>query len=285
MPIGMKKPDSTNPKNSKQKPTKQNTSNKKIKNTANQTKKPVEQKDIEEVDDLFSGTVGESYEEDNKKSSVKSIYIIIPILIAIVCVAGFFIFNTLSKNQKDGVDVETSTDSSEDTTTSNETTTESNNPNAVYDDDGNLISENGVYDTDGNVIKDGADSVGLPNFSDDPGGKTTARYFSANDYVKDLNGLDIPAVYNVKSRTYIKDFVNYEAKRAIMDDGMELYWLEVLYKNRKYRVQCPFYIFKDLDETGICVVEIEVLNMEGGEKVISFMQVVQDYDDLINNEE
>lgn len=167
--------------------------------------------------------------------------------------------------------------------TSEEITTESNS-NAIYDDNGNIVSSNGIYDGDGNVISSDEDIIepGLPNFSDSESNTTTATVYSASDYIKDLNGVDVSAVYNVKSRDYIKDFVNYEAKRAIIDDGMELYWLEVTYGSKKYRVQVPFYAFKDLDKTGICIVEIEVLTLEGGEKIISYMQIITDYSNLSN---
>ena len=125
-------------------------------------------------------------------------------------------------------------------------------------------------------------NVGLPEFDPKSNGQTTAIVYSAGAYIKDLNGSDIPAVYNVATRTYVRDFANYEAKRAIIADGMEMYWLEILYKDKPYRCQVPYYVFKDLDTTGICVVEIELLTLEGGEQVISFMQVVPDYNDLIN---
>ena len=123
-------------------------------------------------------------------------------------------------------------------------------------------------------------AVGLPEFDDRENGSTSATVYSANDYIKDLNGNDIPAVYNVASRSYVKDFANYEAKRAILADGMEMYWLEIQYKNKPYRCQVPYYVFKDLETTGICVVEIEVLTLEGGEQVISYMQVVTNYEGL-----
>ena len=123
-------------------------------------------------------------------------------------------------------------------------------------------------------------AVGLPEFDDRENGSTSATVYSANDYIKDLNGNDIPAVYNVASRSSVKDFANYEAKRAILADGMEMYWLEIQYKNKPYRCQVPYYVFKDLETTGICVVEIEVLTLEGGEQVISYMQVVTNYEGL-----
>lgn len=230
---------------------------------------------------MFGDDLREEYEESikKKKSSIPIVPILVGAIFIIVIVLVVCLYAYFANQEKQPTESNVSTE----TTTENTEATTGENPNAVYDENGKLISENGVYDLDGNVIDKDANSVGLPNFSDSEEGTTTEKYFSSSDFVKDLNGLDVPAVYNVKSRSYIKDFVNYDAKRAIMDDGMELYWLEVTYKNKKYRVQCPFYIFKDLDDSGICVVEIEVLNLEGGEKIISYMQVVQDYDELINN--
>lgn len=151
----------------------------------------------------------------------------------------------------------------------------------VVDISNNVNDENTVEDSSADLA--GTEmTVGLPDFDDaDSNNTTTAKVYSASDYIKDLNGSDIPAIYEAVSRTYIKDFANYEAKRAIIDDGMELYWLEITYKGKAYRCQVPFYIFKSMDEAGICVVEIELLTLEGGEQIISFMQVIQDYDELI----
>lgn len=155
--------------------------------------------------------------------------------------------------------------------------TTSDNPNAVYDENGNLISENGIYDQDGNIISDKQDII-------DPGNAyttteaestttTSATVYSANDFIKDLNGLDISAVYNVKSISYVHDYANYEKKRAIMDQGMELYWFELTYKGLKYRMQVCYDDYKNFDDMGIVQVNLEVLNLEGGEKVISFAEV------------
>ena len=66
---------------------------------------------------------------------------------------------------------------------------------------------------------------------------------------------------------------------------MELYWIDVVYKKKKYRVQVPFYYFKDFDDTGICRVEIEVLTLENGGQIISYMQVIPEDDDSESSEE
>ena len=137
-------------------------------------------------------------------------------------------------------------------------------------------SKNNVYDEDGNVIAKDAIDPGITDYYASEANTTTEKVYSASDYIKDLNGIDVSAVYNVQNRAYIQDYVNYETRRAIIDDGMELYWLEVVYNDKKYRVQCPFVYFKDLGEKGICKVEMEVLTLEGGGKIISYMQVMPD---------
>lgn len=144
------------------------------------------------------------------------------------------------------------------------------------DTSGGTTSSNGIYDEKGNVIDEDAIDPGITDYYKSDSNSTVEEVYSASDFIKDLNGIDVSAVYNVQSRAYVTDYVNYETRRAIMDDGMELYWLEVVYKEKKYRVQCPFVYFKDLDERGICKVEMEVLTLEGGGKIISYMQVVPD---------
>ena len=237
----------------------------------------------------------ENIEKPKKETTgKKSKSIVTLIILFILFVTFLLIFSNIQKKMSSGgVDVtttegvSTATSTSEATTeqkatTSGEKDSTATEEGAVYDDNGKLVSENGVYDLDGNLITDDEDAidVGLPDFKDSDVSTTTATVYSDSDYIKDLNGVDIPAVYNVKSRDYIKDFANYEAKRAIIDDGMEMYWLEITYNKKKCRCQVPYYVFKDLDKTGICVVEIEVLTLEGGEKIISYMQVVTDYSDL-----
>lgn len=144
--------------------------------------------------------------------------------------------------------------------------------------------EKGITDSDGTegdisddlAGNDDSFVQGDPNYGDSNNNATSNRIFNENDYVKDLKGADVSAVYTVSNRNYIKTHVSYTAKRAIIDDGMEMYWLDVLYKKKKYRVQVPFYYFKDLEDEGICRVEIEVLNLEGGGQIISYMQVIDE---------
>lgn len=125
---------------------------------------------------------------------------------------------------------------------------------------------------------------GDTNYAKSDKNETTAKVYKPDEYIKDLTGKDISAVYTVKSRDYIKAHVSYKAKRAIIDDGMEMYWIDVVYKKKNYRVQVPFYYFKDFEDSGICRVEIEVLTLENGGQVISYMQVIPEEDDGDNSE-
>lgn len=120
--------------------------------------------------------------------------------------------------------------------------------------------------------------VGVPDYK---GGemRTPDRLDPATDFLKDLNGVEIPVSYNVKSTDYVCDYVNYEKRRASMDDGMELYWLELTYNGLHYRCTVPFWRYKAMNNEGICIVKMEVLTLEGGEKVISYMAVTDSIDD------
>lgn len=150
------------------------------------------------------------------------------------------------------------------------------NPSAEIDGDGTVSGTSDGSKTD---LDKNSDSFvqGDPQYSAD-GDKTSAKVYSADDYIKDLQGADVPAIFSVNSMDYIKTHVSYVAKRAIIDDGMEMYWLDVTYKKKKYRMQVPYYYFKSLEDEGICRVEIEVLNLEGGGQIISDMQIISEDD-------
>lgn len=116
--------------------------------------------------------------------------------------------------------------------------------------------------------------------------KTTSEHYSSSDFLKDLNGYEIPAVYTVQNVTYDVAHVNYQAKRATIDDGMEFYWLEIDYNGKKYRAQCSYNMFRNLESEGICKVAVEILTLDSGQQVVSYMKVVsEDYtvDDAEND--
>ena len=231
-----------------------------------------DEEEMKSVDDLKD----DGY--DNPSSfKLKPIHLVIGVGVVIVLGFAFFV----AKNNKSGMKI-TKVESTEsevsDATGDSGVGQQSGSDQAIYDEYGNLISANGIYTEDGEIISDDAINPGIADYDNSDKNKTTPKVYSDTDFVKDLNGVDVSAVYNVQNKEYIQDYVNYETRRAIIDEGMEMYWLEAVYKGKKYRLQVPFYYFKDLDESGICKVEIELLTLEGGAKVISYMQIISDND-------
>lgn len=234
---------------------------------------------------------------DKANNDSKKTMIIIIAVVAILAV-GFFIvsgINDKKKAEKPATIIDnSSSEESEEAQDSNEQGGEQtngfsfddkkpanesteNNPNAVYDANGNLISNNGIYDQEGNIISNNSSVIDPGNqyttTEQDATSSTSAVVYSASDYIKDLNGLDVPAIYNVKSISYVHDYANYERKRAIIDRGMEMYWMDLNYKGLKYRAQITYKEYLQLGEdVGIVELNMEVLNLEGGEKIISFAE-------------
>lgn len=122
---------------------------------------------------------------------------------------------------------------------------------------------------------------GLPNLNSDIPGKNTKKLSEYSDYVKDLQNKDVKVDFTVKRIKTVLDFVNYTKQRAVSANGLEMYWLEAIYKDRPYRVQVPFQIWKELDEKGITVVDIEVLQLASDSEIVSYMSVRPDYKKLL----
>lgn len=240
------------------------------------------EKDTDEVDDL--GTLdtkdgGNNEPLSNKKQPNKMIVVAAGVAAVL---GGILIISNIGNSKSNNVDSVTSTDESNissvesnaDTTDKNTDTNDAVNTSDSSSSD--LDSGNGVYDENGKTLDPNGINPGEHVYGDKQDDQTTATVYSADDYIKDLNGLDVSAVYRESDISYVIDYVSYEAHRAIIDQGMELYWLEAEYCGRKYRVQCPFYYFKTLGASGICKVEVEVVNTSDGGKIITYMQVVPD---------
>ena len=197
-------------------------------------------------------------------------------IIAILAIALIYYFTTNGKkadNAEGPLEVEdTERKFSHTVNLDGEEVTVYNEDPYVYDEDGNPV----YTKEDNTVVKENAIDPGVADYSTSTQNTTTSRITDPDETLKDINGVDIKATYNVLSRDYVYDYVSYTAKRGVIDDGMEIYWLEADYHGKKYRLQVPFYYFKDFDEKGVCKVQVEVLNIEGGGKVISYMQVVSD---------
>ena len=223
----------------------------------------------EEEEDFTSQT------NNNNKSHKKAILIVAVIaLITIGCGIFYFVNQVKSANN--------------DKTPTNSKLLTKPSEDDGEDDDGE--DGNGDAPEEGTTIDEGFET----GDSNSEGGKyeegtltkTTPEHYSSSDFLKDLNGYEIPAVYTVQNVTYDVAHVNYQAKRATIDDGMEFYWLEIDYNGKKYRAQCSYNMFRNLESEGICKVAVEILTLDSGQQVVSYMKVVsEDYtiDDAEND--
>ena len=119
-------------------------------------------------------------------------------------------------------------------------------------------------------------SAGIPDLNNNTKMTNTAKPTDPKEFMKDIKGDQIPKAYTVVRIETVTDFVNYTKKRAIMGDGVELYWLEATYKGQPYVITIPYQMFKELDDTGITVVNVEVLHLKDGHTVVSYMSVNPD---------
>lgn len=98
---------------------------------------------------------------------------------------------------------------------------------------------------------------------------------------KDLNGNQVPTNYVVVDSEEVTDYINYKKYRAATGNGLEFYWLEAEYKGQPYKVQVPYAVYSKLDYSGITVVDMEVLTLEDGSKMITYMSVREDAKSLL----
>lgn len=101
-------------------------------------------------------------------------------------------------------------------------------------------------------------------------------------FTGDFEGNQVPLNYEVSSISFVNDMVNYEKFRATTGEGLELFWLDIIYKEKEYRAQIPYYIYVQLEDKGIIIVNMEVLTLVDGGTMITFMQVVSNYKELIS---
>ena len=206
-------------------------------------------------------------QNNNKKSPKKAILIFAAIALITVVFGGFYLFS--QGTSKKGEDNPTPTKKV--LTAPEEEDTEESPEEGTTTDEG---FQTGDSNSEGGKYEEGTLT------------KTTPEHYSSSDFLKDLNGYEIPAVYTVQNITYDVAHVNYQAKRATIDDGMEFYWLEISYNGKKYRAQCSYNMFRNLESEGICKVAVEILTLDSGQQVISYMKVVsEDYtiDDAEND--
>lgn len=136
------------------------------------------------------------------------------------------------------------------------------------------------YPTDGNSVSNDEGSaqpgVGTQDFTANTNMTTSDTLTDPDKFIEDIYGLTTRVDYTVNSISEVADFVSYEKHRGTWGGGLELYWLDATYKNSHYVIQVPFEYYKELDDTGIVPVRMEVLTINGStpdEKltVISYM--------------
>lgn len=116
-------------------------------------------------------------------------------------------------------------------------------------------------------------TAGSPNLQVDNNFVNSTTPVEGTILVKDLNGKAIDTDFTVRFIQTRSDYINYEKKRAVMGDGIEFYWLEAIYLDKPYKVQVSFKVFKELRPKGIIKVKLEVLTLESGSEIVSYMEV------------
>lgn len=125
-------------------------------------------------------------------------------------------------------------------------------------------------------------STGIPNLYGTGKTENNSPVTSSDKILKDLNGNTVAVNYNVMSSETVTDFVSYTKHRAITGDGIEFYWLEAVYKKQPCKVQVPYSIYSKLDDEGITVVDAEVLTLDNGSEIVTYMSVRKDAKDLLD---
>lgn len=120
--------------------------------------------------------------------------------------------------------------------------------------------------------------IGTQDFTQNTNMSNSNVLTDPDSYVEDIHGLTTRVDYTVKSISSMADFVNYEKHRGTWGGGMELYWLDVTYNDSQYVIQVPFKYYKELSDTGVIPVKMEVLTIQGSTSdellyVISYMEL------------
>ena len=125
-------------------------------------------------------------------------------------------------------------------------------------------------------------SAGIPSLYGNGSGTNNSALTSSNEILKDLNGNTVDPNYKVVANNTVTDFINYKKYRATTGNGLEFYWLEAKYKGGDYKVQVPYSIYSKLDSEGITVVDAEVLTLDNGSEIVTYMSVRKDAKDLLD---
>ena len=124
---------------------------------------------------------------------------------------------------------------------------------------------------------------GIPSFSGIGADENDEYLYDPSLVTKDLNGNQVPTDYVVEDSNTVTDYITYKKYRAATGNGLEFYWLEAEYKGQPYKVQVPYSIYSKLDYSGITVVDMEVLDLEDGSQMVTYMEVRKDAKSLLED--
>lgn len=125
-------------------------------------------------------------------------------------------------------------------------------------------------------------SAGIPSLYGNGSSTNNSALTNSSEILKDLNGNTVNPNYQVVANNTVTDFINYKKYRATTGNGLEFYWLEAKYKGGDYKVQVPYSIYSKLDSEGITVVDAEVLTLDNGSEIVTYMSVRKDAKDLLD---
>lgn len=125
-------------------------------------------------------------------------------------------------------------------------------------------------------------SAGIPSLYGNGSSTNNSALTNSSEILKDLNGNTVDPNYKVVANNTVTDFINFKKYRATTGNGLEFYWLEAKYKGGDYKVQVPYSIYSKLDSEGITVVDAEVLTLDNGSEIVTYMSVRKDAKDLLD---
>ena len=195
---------------------------------ATRATKPVDdEEDDEEDDDILSGI------PERGKNKNNMLFIVAGIAVVVVVVFVFIIFFMGGRNEP----------AQQETAQPQQTTQQQTTQQPVED---TLPEGVGTQDFTQNTTMTNSDVLTNPD-----------------QYTQDIYGLTTRVDYTVNRISNVADFVSYTKHRGTWGGGLELYWLEAEYHGSKYVIQVPFEYYKELDDTGIVPVKMEVLTIAG----------------------
>ncbi len=129
-------------------------------------------------------------------------------------------------------------------------------------------------------------NVGIQDFTQDTNNVSDSPLTNPEHFIQDLQGLTTRVNYEVTAINNIVDYVNYTKYRGTWGGGLELYYLDCLYHGNRYVIQVPFKYYKELEDSGIVPVMMELLHIKDGNDdltVVSYMTLDEDVLNAILN--